>query len=182
MTLAVAARYDGGVLLATDSALGDSQESDSRMFVPAMKGWDMTHLSVLFAGQLWAADKVRREVPDATTTSEGFACHVMDIAAEYKDKEESQHPDFPAEFIVVDRRELGISLVSGQGGIFTGYDWLAIGSGSIEGNVGLDLELGKARVRTYEATKYRVARVLFSVGRWNASVGGVAHFDCVPEK
>lgn len=156
MTVAIAVRYEDGVMLATDSAVNFG---DNRVHTPSIKGREYGALWILSAGDLWAISRALDEPTPKDATE--FSRRLIALSGVYH--EDNKHPDFPAEFIAVDRKSLEISLLSGEGDMLTGFDYACIGSG---GAVAWPLlEMGLAQKRMRRRTRHAVKSVVGEVLR-----------------
>jgi ATP-dependent protease HslVU (ClpYQ) peptidase subunit len=171
MTVCLAAKYDGGVLCCTDSAI---TYGDNRFSTPTIKGeyrWDGF---VMYAGEPWLChevvwDKSNRELIDV----------IKSAAYKYRAQENS-HPVFPGEFLQVtnDGTELWIY---GQGEVFGSYDYACVGAGSSTAWPVLDVLYKRVRNRTAAATKAMLAEVARMCEKYDATVYRPFLFEDIPD-
>jgi ATP-dependent protease HslVU (ClpYQ) peptidase subunit len=146
MTICIAAKYDGGILCASDTAL---TYGDNRFHTPQIKGGHRWDGYVLYAGETWLCHEVLWD-----STTQDLNTVIRTAAFRYKDAE-TGHPVFPAEFIQISYETGGIYLL-GQGDVFGPYDYACIGSGSSTAWPVLDVLY--RRLRTH--SRQQIRRVL----------------------
>jgi len=155
VTVAIAVRHEDGVTVVTDSAINFG---DNRVHMPGIKGKEYGSLWTLFAGDLWAVS--RALVEPAPKTVQEFSTRLIALSGVYH--EDNKHPDFPAEFLVIDPN-LEISILSGEGDLVSGFDYACIGSGGATAWPLLDALLAPKRMR--RRSRHAVRTVLGEVMR-----------------
>lgn len=166
MTVGIAARYDGGVLLASDSLVA---AGDQRIYLPHIKAYPYNvHCWVMYAGALSTIDRFRqRELPAGNIAS---AMQESLFTTPLPKKERGQF-----ELVVVAYGD--IHILDGDGALIP-QDNFAV-AGSALAWVGLDLEYPKLRNRTMGATKAMLARVLRSVCKRDSTCDGPLFYQAV---
>ena len=161
MTCCLAAKYDGGVVVASDSLLS---LGDTKIFKPQLKMHNYGDLACLYAGTLHTIDHVFSEEPSRLlgiplTDLQQLQRRCWDMKKELTKN--------PSDFLVVD--EVGdIHILSGYGDLVSGFEFACVGSEF--GWVGLDLVMDPTLRMTANAVKLRLLKVLRAVARRDASV------------
>ena len=157
MTLCIAAKYDGGVLCATDTAV---TTAETRFHTPTIKGSPRWDGFVMYAGEPWLCHEVIWNAESITLREV-----ILNAAEKYKDEE--GHPAFPAEFLQVTGGEI---YLHGQGDVFGPYEYACIGSGGTIGWPVLDVLYKRIRSRTLGATRACIAEVMRATEKYDTTV------------
>jgi ATP-dependent protease HslVU (ClpYQ) peptidase subunit len=169
MTICIAAKYDGGIVLASDSRI---TAGDSTFTLGELKGFNWQGLEVLYAGPLYYVQQLQRQ-PIAGYTFrevESFQQLMWDFPPDKKDRG-------AVEFLVVNETDMYI--VSGWGDVVRQNEDYAV-IGSEFGWVAMDLEYPKIRNRTLYNTKKKIARVMRVVARRDNTVGAPFYYEELP--
>jgi hypothetical protein len=168
VTVCLAARFDGGVLCCTDTAV---TYGENRFHTPSIKGTHRWDGFVMYAGQPWAAHEVVWDTTDRNT-------HEVVLAAtsKYKDHE-NQHPDFPAEFLHIG--SLGSIHILDEGSHFGPYQYACVGAGSSTAWPCLDILYKRIRNRTMSNTKKMLAETMRMCEKYDTSVYRPFMFEVV---
>lgn len=162
MTCCLAAKCDGGVVIASDSLLSVGA---TKLYAPQIKARDYGDLRVLYAGGLAEIDKLFSEAPDSLcedfTDLQQFQHRIWSMKKTMKDE--------PCEFLAVDA-DLNLHILSGFGDVVSGFD--AANVGSEYGWLGLDLVMQGALSQSPHAVKTRLLKVLRAVSRRDSTVDG----------
>lgn len=163
MTIGIAAKYDGGVLLGSDSLVSVGSQ---RIYLPEIKAFSWHGCCCLYAGSL---DWVQRfHARGHVVTGFDYGC-VEAIQASLWETPLPKKERSAFELVVADRGH-NLFIVSGHGEIVPQADYAVTGSELAW--VGLDLEYPKVRKRTLAATKTMMARVLRSVCKRDSTCDG----------
>jgi 20S proteasome alpha/beta subunit len=152
-TVCIAARFKGGVLCATDTAV---TTGGTRVSMNAIKGFQMNDSFVMFAGTLYYAQALMHEEGDART-------RLLEVREKYKD----------------DADEDGCNLleVTNRGDIFMWSDhgeyvpmknYAAIGSGGDLAMFGLDLVYSPERSERW--LRAHVENIIFKIAKRDVMV------------
>jgi ATP-dependent protease HslVU (ClpYQ) peptidase subunit len=161
MTCCLAAKCDGGVVVASDSLI---TIGDTRLIMPSIKGIEYGELFILFAGELSAIQKLLSAEPNPDSEFNELTQFQYRI---WEMKKELKADAF--EFLVVDA-DCDLHLLSGHGDVVSGYDSACCGSEF--GWLGLDLVMPDIRKNTPGAVKARLLKVLRAVARRDRTVDG----------
>lgn len=167
MTCCIAARYDDGILLGTDSLI---TAGNTRLFLNEAKTFYWRGLLVAYAGPLSYIQQLEQR-PTAGYKMyrvESFQRLVWDFPMpEDKEDDDADKRD-DVEFLVVDN-DLDMYIVSGHGDMVRVKEPYAV-VGSEHGWLGMDLEYERLRTRTLSNTKRMIAKVLRVVARRDNTV------------
>lgn len=163
MTCCLAAKCDGGVVVASDSLLS---LGSTKLFKPQLKMHYYGDLACLYAGTLHTIDKVFSEQPSNIAGVAHGLTQLQQLQHRCWDMKKELNKE-PSDFLVVD--EFGaIHILSGYGDCVSGFEFACIGSEF--GWVGLDLVMDPTLRSTPNAVKLRLLKVLRAVARRDASV------------
>lgn len=134
MTVAIAARCEGGVVCATDSAIS---VGDNRITLPGIKGELVHEGFAMYAGVLADAQSVLRGCSEQTV--------LETVLEEYDDWEETDGADF----LIVSYLDQHIYTVDSSGAYIPHSDYGAIGHGSDLARFGLMMNYKAGRTAAY---------------------------------
>lgn len=161
MTIGIAAKYDGGVLLGSDSLVAVGNQ---RIYLPEIKAFMWRGNYILYAGAL---DVVQRFQAQADSLTEWGCVGAIQSELWANPLPKKERTGFE---LVVVTTEQNLYIVSGHGEIVPQKNYAVTGSELAW--VGLDLEYPKVRKRTMAATKTMMARVLRSVCKRDSTCDG----------
>ena len=161
MTLCIAAKYKGGVLCVSDSAVSVGH---NRLTKPDIKGWHRGNDFVMFSGTLYYAQEILHN------ENKSLRDAVLAVKKEHKDDEDD---DDSAELLAVDKTTGTITYYESTGATMGAGDYGAIGHGSSLGLAMLEMVYAPARsekwlrthldniiriVEKYDVTVFRPSR------------------------
>lgn len=165
MTVGIAARYNGGIVCASDTAVG---YGNNRFSLEAIKGEWRGGDFILFAGQVWACQLA---ISHARTSS--FTVAVRECARKYRDTD--KHPNFPAEFIQVSDED--ITIIDGDGSVFARENYAVIGHGCSTAWPLMDALYNGG---TLTAVKRQLGKVLRLCDKYDATVHAPFEYQEIP--
>lgn len=149
MTCCIAARYDDGILIGTDTRIS---AGDTTLTLGEAKTFDWKGLRVAYSGCLHYVQRLQAQPTSAyAPTIEGFQQLVWDFPPGKGERGET-------EFLVVVDGE--IYAMSGWGDVVCVIEDYAVIGSEGKGAVGMALEYPRVRLRTLAATKRCIAKVL----------------------
>jgi len=152
MTVCIAVRTeDNDVVCMTDTAIGPG---NNRRNTPTIKGEYYGADCIMWAGDVWCAQRVLRADPAELTFQEA----VDKYGKKYRDSE--KHPVVPVDFLRVSP-DRDIQVWEGAGSCIGGFNYACIGHGSFTAWPLLDALYKRLR----KPTVYNVKRMLNEVGR-----------------
>lgn len=155
MTVGIAARYDHGIVCASDTAVG---YGNNRFTLESIKGEERGDGFVLYAGTVWAC-----QLAIATDPEGPFIDAVRACGRKFRDTE--KHPSFPAEFIEV--IDTTITIIDGDGSVFPRMNYAVIGHGSSTAWPLMDALYNGGSLT---AVKRQLAKVLRLCDKYDATV------------
>ena len=170
MTIGIAARYDKGVLLGSDSLV---TIGDQRIYLTQIKAFEWKGCHVLYAGTLEAIQRFEARAGILAGPTYGTVEAVRDELWE-NPIPKKERAGF--ELVVVDM-DTNLFIVSGHGDVISQNDFAVTGSELAW--VGMDLEYPKVRKRTLGATKTMLARVLRAVCKRDSSCDGPLFYRAI---
>ena len=166
MTCCLAAKCDGGVVVATDSLLS---VGETKLFSPGIKGREYGSLFVLYAGSLAEIDKLFSEAP---TPSDDFSDVQLFQHRQWSMKKALSQDAY--EFLIIDD-EGELHIASGFGDVVSGFDYAC--AGSEFGWLGLDIIMPDVRNPSPANIRTRLLKVLRAVARRDKTVDGPYHTE-----
>lgn len=152
MTICIAVRTEcDHVVCMTDTAIS---MGNNRFNTPAIKGEYYGTDFIMWAGDVWCAQKVLREDPTVLTFQETCDKFGKKYRGDYR------HPEVPVDFLRVSP-DRGIEVWEGAGSCIEGFDYACIGHGSFTAWPLLDALYKRLR----RPTIHNVKRMLGEVGR-----------------
>jgi hypothetical protein len=172
MTICIAVRTeDEGVVCMTDTAIS---LGNNRFNTPGIKGEWFGADFVMWAGDVWCAQKILRSDPAELTFQE--TCDKF--GKKYRETD-TRHPDVPVDFLRVSP-EHEIEVIEANGSCIGGFDYACIGHGSFTAWPLMDALYRRLRTPTV----YNVKRMLNEVGRltekYDTTVYRPLVFELVP--
>jgi hypothetical protein len=158
VTVCIAAKYDGGTVCVSDTAIS---YGENRFHTPTIKGAHRWDGFIMYAGEPWLCHEVVWDTSPCLTNDV-----IKLLAAKYKD-DDTSHPEFPAEFLATTAESI---YIMGQGEIFGDYDYACIGSGSTTAWPLLDALYKRVRNRTKSNTKKMLGEVMRLTEKYDPTV------------
>ena len=168
MTCCIAARYDDGILIGTDSLL---TAGSTRLYLDEAKTFQWRDMRICYAGPLHYIQQLQ------TYPSAGYIANVTGfqrLVWDFPMPKDDDDDRGDVEFLVVDDGDMYI--VSGWWDVVRVKDPYAI-VGSPHGWIAMDLEYGKVRNRTLANTKRMMAKVLRVVARRDNTVDEPFYYE-----
>jgi len=165
MTLCIAAKFKGGVLCVSDSAVSVGH---NRLTKPDIKGWHRHGSFVMFSGTLYYAQEILHAEPKPLREA------VLAVKQEHKDDEE----DDSAELLEVVDGE--IYYHESTGATMKAGDYGAIGHGSSMGLALLDLIYTPGRSEKW--LRGHLENIMRIVEKYDVTVFRPSRFEVIPTK
>jgi len=166
MTLCIAAKFKGGVLCVTDSAVSVGH---NRLTKPDIKGWYRHHSFVMFSGTLYYAQEILHREEKVLRDA------VLAVKKEHKDDEDD---DDSAELLEVRGGE--IYYHESTGAVMMAGDYGAIGHGSSMGLALLDLIYTPGRSEKW--LRGHLDNIMRIVEKYDVTVFRPARFEVVRDE
>lgn len=164
MTICIAARYKGGVLCASDSAVSVGH---NRLTKPNIKGWHRGEDFVMFSGTLYYAQEILHN--EAKELREA----VLSVKKDHKDDED----DDSAELLGVNKSTGVITYYESTGATMGAGDYGAIGHGS---SLGLAmLEMVYAPDRSEKWLRNHLENIIRIVEKYDVTVFRPSRFEVI---
>lgn len=170
MTVGIACRYDGGVLLGSDSlvALGSQ-----RLYTTQIKGFLWQGCAILFAGSLDTIQRFQELTADFPPDPDYCYGDVRRVRDALWKNPPPKKERSTLELVVVEPSH-DMYIVSGYGDVLRQNDYAVAGSELAW--VALDLEFSKVRNRTRSNTQKMMARVMRAVSKRDSTCDGALHY------
>lgn len=159
MTVAIAAKFEAGIICATDSSI---HTGNSRMTLPYIKGEYVYEGFAMYAGCLATAQAIARSAQDKP------------LLAALDDVDWDDGDD--ADFLVVTQPDLAIFAIDSSGAIVGCDEWGATGHGSDSARMLLEA-LYKPRSESYVTSTLKT--IIQIIQKYDSTVYGPVRFEVI---